>query len=603
MAQTIADRRDIDFVLHEQLDVASLRQYPRFADFDRETVDLILDTASDLAVREILPTLKVGDTVGCRYENNVVVTPEAFKQAWRALRAGDWFAIDRPREAGGQGMPSSVAAAARSYLIGANMGMMFPVHLIHGPGMLIEMFGSDAQKAIYLEKLYAGTWGCSMMLTEPDSGSDLSNLKTTAVRNADGTFLITGNKIFTSFGEQDLTDNIIHLVLGRIQGAPRGARGISLFLVPKFHINGDGSLGPRNGIYCTGIENKMGHHGTPSCSMSLGANGDCSATLLGPENQGLAVMFHMMNKFRQIVGNQGMSISSVAYLHALEHARQRIQGVRPGDKKYQPVTIINHPDIRRMLMTMKVYIEGTRSMIYYIAHCEDKQAVAETEQEERTLGEIIDFLIPVAKAFITDRAVEICNMSMQIFGGYGYIKDYPVEQLVRDVKILTIYEGTNGVQAMDLAGRKLMMQNGRLPATMIVKMRKCVAQSRANTATRPLAEKIDTAIDQFEGIVAHLQSLGQGKGVSELYLYAYPFMEVVGDMTVAWMLLWRASVAAGKIAQTGDPVATDFYRGQLLSAEHFVRTMLPVTLARMQVIRATCTAATDIADGAFGGSY
>ncbi|MDX9786311.1 MAG: acyl-CoA dehydrogenase [Desulfobacterales bacterium] len=601
MAQVIADRRDIDFVLHEQLEVENLSKHPLFADFDKETVDMIVSTARDLALRYIHPTLKIGDEIGCKYENNKVITPDEFKTAWQAMKEGDWFAIDRPREAGGQGMPCTVAAAARTYMIGANMGLMFPVHLIHGPGMLIELFGTEEQKALYLHNLYTGTWGCTMMLTEPDSGSDLSHLKTTATRNPDGTFNITGNKIFTSCGDQDLTENIIHLVLGRIKGAAPGAGGISLFLVPKFRINPDGSLGERNDVYCTGIENKMGHHSTPSCSMTLGGRGACIGTLLGPENTGLSSMFVMMNKFRHIVGIQGMSVASSAYLYALAHARNRIQGARLGDPEMTPIPIINHPDIRRMLMTMKMITEGTRSMLYYIANVEDKRDTAETPREREIYDNVLNFLIPVAKSYVTDRAVEICNLGMQIFGGYGYIKEYPTEQLVRDVKILTIYEGTNGVQSMDLMGRKLMIKGGRLFRDFLGEVRKSLESFKDVPDIRAFVQAMEAAVDKLEAVGEHLTRTVKGGDLENAYLYACPFMDVVGDIMVAWMLLWRAVVAKRKFA-TGEPIPDpDFYTGQIHTAETCMRTMLPVTSARMAVILDSCNAPMEITDEAFGG--
>jgi alkylation response protein AidB-like acyl-CoA dehydrogenase len=587
-------------VLHEQLEVANLSQHQLYEDFDKEMVDLIISTARDMAVREIFPTLKIGDEIGCKYENNHVITPNEFKRAWQALKEGDWFAIDRPREFGGQGMPATVATAARNYMVGANMGLMFLVLLIHGPGMLIEMFGSEHQRKLYLEKLYSGEWACSLMMTEPDSGSDLSHLKTTATRNSDGTFSLTGNKIFITYGDQDLTDNIIHVVLGRIKGAPSGARGVSLFLVPKIRINSDGSLGERNDVYCTGIEKKMGQHSAPSCAMTMGGRGECIGTLLGPENKGLSSLFVMLNHFRQIIGMQGMSMACSAYLYALEHARNRFQGSRLGTKDPSPISIINHPDIRRMLMIMKMYTEGTRSLLYYIANCEDKKAVSKSSEEKEKFQNLVDFLIPVAKSYVTDRAVEICNLGMQIFGGYGYIKDYPVEQLVRDVKILTIYEGTNGIHAIDLMGRKLMLKGGRLFRDFMSEVWRTVDTAKEIAGIDVFAQKVRNAVEKLEAVVSHLVNTAKGPDIEHAYLYASPFMDVTGDVIMAWMLLWRATVASRKLMEEENILDQAFYRGQIESAENFIRTVLPTTLARMGIIMDACTAALTISDEAFG---
>ncbi|TFG37662.1 MAG: acyl-CoA dehydrogenase, partial [Candidatus Aminicenantes bacterium] len=306
MAQLIADRKDVDFVLHEQFQAAELSKHGRFAEFNKQVIDMIITEARTLAVKEILPTWKIGDRVGCRYENGEVKTPAEFKRVWKHLIDGGWFAPSVDTLWGGQGMPKTLAIAAQDYLVGANLALLMVVVLNHGAGRLIETFGTASQKRLYLKKVYSGEWGGTMLLTESESGSDLGTLTTSAVKNPDGTYSLTGSKVFISAGDHDLTENIIHPVLARIEGAPEGSRGISLFLVPKIHVNDDGSLGKRNDIICTGIEEKMGLHGSPTCSMSLGNKGKCIGTLLGEENKGLSAMFLMMNSARLMVAAQGL---------------------------------------------------------------------------------------------------------------------------------------------------------------------------------------------------------------------------------------------------------------------------------------------------------
>ena len=601
MAQLIADRKDVDFVLHEQFQTAELSRHGRFAEFNKQVIDMIITEARTLAVKEILPTWKIGDRVGCRHENGEVKTPAEFKRVWKHLTDGGWFAPSVNTQWGGQGMPKTLALAAQDYLIGANLALMAVAGLNHGAGRLIETFGTDTQKRLYLKKVYSGEWGGTMILTESESGSDLGTLTTSAVKNPDGTYSLTGSKIFISAGDQDLTENIIHPVLARIQGAPEGSRGISLFLVPKIHVNDDGSLGKRNDIICTGIEEKMGLHGSPTCSISLGSKGNCIGTLLGEENKGLSAMFLMMNGARLMVAAQGLVSASASYLYALSFARTRIQGARLGARDKTPVPIIQHPDVRRMLLTMKVYTEGMRSLLYYIAHCEDKKTVASHGEEKERFQNRIDFLIPVAKSYVTDRSVDICNIGIQVHGGYGYTSEYPVEQLLRDVRITSIYEGTNGIQAMDLLGRKLMMKDGRLFADLMADIRLTVADAKKTTAIQSLADRVEAAVDRLIRVADHIRRIAAGPDAPNAFAFACPFLDVTGDVIMAWMMLWRALLAVNKPSAAIRKADVSFYQGQVKSAEFFIRTVLPVTFGRMDAILDTCGAAMEISNESFGG--
>ncbi|MBT8342280.1 MAG: acyl-CoA dehydrogenase [Desulfatitalea sp.] len=601
MAQVIADRKDIDFVLHEQFKVGDLAQHDRFAEFPKKVVDMVITEARNLAVKEILPTFKIGDEVGCKFEKGVVTTPEEFHRAWALLREGEWMALTRDPKWGGQGMPETIAIAARDYFIGANMALLLCVSLTHGAARLVELFGTAEQKETYLKNMYTGKWGGTMLLTEPEAGSDLGALTTVARKNPDGTYSITGNKIFITSGEHDLTENIIHPVLARIEGAPEGSRGISLFLVPKFHVNPDGSPGERNDVFCTGIEEKMGIHGSPTCSMALGEKGNCIGTLLGEENKGLAEMFVMMNEERLLVASQSLSSISSAYLYALDYARKRVQSAQAGVKGGAPVAIINHPDVRLMLLTMKMYLEGFRSLIYYIANCEDQKHVAEDAAQKERFQNLIDVLIPVAKGYGSDRAVEMCSMGLQVFGGYGYTCDYPMEQLLRDVRICPIYEGTNGIQALDLIGRKLGMKNGQLFTDMLAEIKKTLQFAKGVDAVGGLANRFEELVDGFALLSQQIAQDAKTPEALKRIANASPFLHVTGDVVMGWMVLWRAAIAAEALAKGAKKKDVAFYEGQLQSARFFVESILPVTQGRMAAVSDPGSAVLDISDDAFGG--
>ncbi|HCY85710.1 MAG TPA: acyl-CoA dehydrogenase, partial [Desulfobacteraceae bacterium] len=411
---------------------------------------------------------------------------------------------------------------------------------------------------------------------------------------------ITGNKIFISSGENDLVENIIHPVLARIEGAPAGTAGISLFLVPKIWVNDDGSLGEPNDIVCTGIEEKMGIHGSPTCSMALGGKGKCIGTLLGQENKGMSHMFVMMNEARLHVGMQGFACASASYLNALNYAKERVQGAKLTAAKGSPgVPIIQHPDVRRMLLNMKAHTEGMRSILYYVGLMEDMVKVSETEADRMKYQGLIDVLIPVAKGYITDRAFELCSDGVQVFGGYGFTKEYPQEQLLRDCKITQIYEGTNGIQAMDLLGRKLGLNKGKAFTDILAEVSNTVAEAKNTDGLSDMAATLETALNKLMETAKTLGGiLGEG-GVERAFAQAHPFLDVTGDVLMAWMLVWRAVIAAQKLA--GKPKKKDvaFYNGILASARYFTAAVLPVTLGKMDTVMAADNAVMEIEEEAF----
>jgi len=604
MAQQIADRRDVDFVLHEMLQVEQLSKHEKFADFNKKTVDLVISEARNLAIKEILPTMEIGDREGAKFEKGRVTVPESFHRAYELFKEGEWLAMPEDPEWGGQGMPRSVALAANDYLVGANFAFMMYPGLTHGAGKLVETFGTDKQKELFLKKMYTGEWAGTMLLTEPEAGSDVGALTTSAVKNDDETYSITGNKIFISSGEHDLAENIIHPVLARIEGAPEGTKGISLFLVPKIWVNDDGSLGEPNDVVCTGIEEKMGIHGNSTCSLALGGKGKCKGTLLSEENKGMRAMFIMMNEARLLVGLQGFCCASASYMHAVNYAKERVQGknlLQMMDKAAPSVPIIQHPDVRRQLLNMKVYVEAMRSLIYYIGMCDDQIAISDNEEEKAKYQGIVDVLIPVAKGYVTDRAFDVCSYGMQVYGGYGYIKDYPVEQLLRDCRITLIYEGTNGIQAMDLLGRKLGMNGGKPIMDLLGEMQKTIAQAKSVEAVKDFAVKFEEALNKLGEVALHMGQTAMSPKVLNAFAFASPFMEATGDVVFAWMLLWRATVAAKKLEEGAKKKDIAFYEGQLKSIEFFAHSILPITHGKMAAILDTNGATIEISEASFGG--
>ncbi|MBW2486534.1 MAG: acyl-CoA dehydrogenase [Deltaproteobacteria bacterium] len=605
MAQTIADRRDIDFVLHEQLQVETLSEHEQYAEFNKKTIDLIVSEARHLAVKELLPINIDGDREGARFDNGRVTVPESFHKAWELFKEGEWLALSDDPEWGGQGMPVSISLAVNDLFIGGNFAFMMYPGLTHGAGRLIQTFGTPEQKKLYLKKMFTGEWTGTMLLTEPEAGSDVGALTATAVKNDDGTYSISGNKIFISSGEHDLAENIIHPVLARIEGAPAGTKGISLFLVPKIRVNDDGSLGEPNDVVCTGIEEKMGIHGNSTASLSLGSKGNCRGTLLGEENKGMRAMFQMMNEARLLVGLQGLACASSAYMYAVNYARERVQGrhlLKAQEDDAPSVPIIEHPDIRRMLLTMKAYVEGMRSLLYFIGNCEDKSRISAKEADKARYQGLIDLLIPIAKGYVTDKAFEVCSLGVQVYGGYGYIKEYPMEQLLRDCRITQIYEGTNGIQSMDLLARKLGMNGGKPVMDLLGEIQQTLAAAKAISKLEGPAAKVEAAVNKLGEVMLHIgQAALSMETRMSAFAHAYTFMEVCGDVVFAWLLLWRATLAAQSLENGARKKDVAFYEGQIKSAEFFAHSVLPVSTGKMNVILAANTAVIDISEDAFGG--
>ncbi|MBU8911572.1 MAG: acyl-CoA dehydrogenase [Desulfobacterales bacterium] len=583
MALKLTDQRDIDFVLYEQFQVDAFLTSDKYKAFNKKMFDMVVKEAKNLAVKEIFPTYTECDKVGVSFENGMVKVPECLRKPHKLLVEGEWGALTESPDYGGQGLPFTIAQAAMEYLTGANYILTTYPILSHGAGKMIDLFGTREQKDLFLEKLYTGVWGGTMLLTEPGAGSDVGALTTSAKKLDDGTWEITGSKIFITNGEQNLTDNIIHPVLARIEGAPAGTKGISLFIVPKIWVNADGTLGEPNDVICTGVEEKMGLHGSPTCSLSLGSKGKCRGFLLGSPNRGMEIMFHMMNEVRLEVGTQAFASANLAYMHALDYAKQRLQGrsiEKLADHGAGQVPIIRHPDVKRMLLKMKSYVEGMRSLIYYIAFCFDKKEMAADKKEAMHYSNLVEILTPVVKAYSSEKGFDVCVEAMQVFGGYGYTREYPVEQTVRDCKIASIYEGSNGIQAMDFLGRKVAGNKGLMLTELINEIKSTIRIAESNENLAQLAITLESALILFETTCKNTSNAMFSKHMASAFACAHPLLEASGDIIMAWMLLWRATIADKKL----DTKESAFYQGKIKAAQFFIMTIIPAAMGKLTAI-------------------
>jgi len=600
MANLIVDPRDQKFVLYEMLGIEELCKSPLYADFSRDMFDMALAEAEKFATTAILPALAEGDREGCRLEAGSVRVPKSFHRCIQIYREGGWGAMNVPAADDGQGFPHVIGLAAKEWF-SHNTAFINYVTLTEGAAHLIEVYGTEAQKKKYLPKMHAAEWGGTMALTEAGAGSDVGNLKTKAVRQPDGTFRLQGTKVFITAGDSDLMENIIHPVLARIEGDPPGTGGISIFLVPKYLVNDDGTLGKRNDYTIGSIEEKMGLHGSATCTINLGDNGECYAELLGEERQGMKIMFQMMNGARIGVGVQGLSSASIAYLHALQYAKERLQGASLMEMKNPAaprVPIIRHPDVRRMLIWMKAHTEGFRALLYFAALCVDRCNAAEDEAEKERYGGFLEILTPICKAYCSDMAFRVTETAIQVYGGYGYCAEYPVEQFLRDEKIASLYEGTNGIQALDLVGRKLGLRKGLYFMTLLGEMGATVAKYQA--ALPDLAPDVQAAVNTLAETAMLFAASGKAGKFLIPVANAYPFLMLMGQVVTAWLLLWEAGVAKEKLGMPdGGGPDKAFYEGKIATARYFIKHVLPEADAAAKAIKSEDLSMMEIADEAF----
>jgi alkylation response protein AidB-like acyl-CoA dehydrogenase len=599
------DLRELRFVLFEQLGVDDVLGKSPYETWGRDEVEMAINEIDRFAREVTGPLNGVGDEVGCRLEDGRVHVPPGFKEAWRKLYEAGWRAIVVPEAHGGQGAPRVLGAIVEEMLSGSNTAFSMYGGLAEAAAEVIEACGTPEQRARYHGKMISGVWGGTMCLTEPQAGSDVGAATTSARKLADGSYAISGTKIFISGGDHDLTENIIHLVLARIEGAPPGTKGLSLFIVPRRRIAADGALGASNDVEVASIEHKMGINGSATCVLKFGENDGCVGEVVGGiENSGMAQMFLMMNAARIGVGIQGLAIGSTAYLNAVDYAKERKQGtslLHFKDASAPRVAIVEHPDVRRMLLDMKSKVEGIRTLVIKLALHRDKLAAIGAKDDTQAAyhrGQV-DLLVPICKAYATDQAFRVCETAIQVFGGAGFIKDHPVEQYCRDSKIFSIYEGTNHIQAMDLVGRKLGQNGG---ANFRAFLADVGAFVQANAEHPVLAHEVKRLGEAAETIAmvagVFLNWLAQRR-VAMVPLAANRFLEMMAETAIAWLLLDGARVAIAKQAEAPTDEEHAFYEGKKQSALYFVRNVLPGVFSKSRILTTEDTSALDIPDAAF----
>jgi alkylation response protein AidB-like acyl-CoA dehydrogenase len=589
MRSRIVNRRDLEFQLFEVLDMDSLRERPRFAQHSRETMLAAIDTALAIAEEKFAPHNRKADEHEPTFDGQRVHLIPEVKEALEAYIAAGFLSATEDFEDGGMQLPATVGRACQAIFAAANVGTTAYVSLTIGNAALLSAFASPEQKERYLEHLLSGRFFGTMALTEPHAGSSLADILTTATPNPDGTYSLRGTKIFISAGDHDLAENIVHLVLAKIPGSPPGVKGISLFIVPKYRVNGDGTLGPPNDVTLAGLFHKMGYRGTVSTQLSFGDKGECQGELVGQPNQGLTYMFHMMNGARIGVGLGAVMIGYTSYLHALDYARERPQG-RPlsaKDPRSPQVPIVEHADVRRMLLAAKSYVEGGLALCLYAARLDDELETAASPEARRDAELLLSLLTPVVKAWPSQYCLQASDLAIQVYGGYGYTREYPVEQFYRDNRLNPIHEGTNGIQALDLLGRKALGGGGKALELLVRAIRPDLEAALREQTLRGFSEELGRTVER---LVATTRRLGEAaaRDVERGLANASVYLEALGHVVVAWMWLRQALVATRALG--GGPDA-DFYRGKLAACRYFFRWELPRTgpqLALLDSLDSTC---------------
>lgn len=574
---------DLKFVLHDFLNIEKYSNLPGFDEASPDLVAAILEEGGKLASEVLQPLNQSGDQEGCHWDNGVVTTPKGFKEAYDLYKESGWQGLTGNPEYGGQGLPHSLGLAVSEMVIAANWGFGMYPGLTKGATEAIEAHASDELKDKYLPNMVSGQWSGTMNLTEPHCGTDLGLLRTKAVPQDDGSFKITGTKIFISAGEHDLTENIIHLVLAKIPGGPEGIKGISLFLVPKFHVNEDGSLGERNGVSCGSIEHKMGINSNATCVLNYD---DAVGYLIGEEHKGMRAMFTMMNEARLGVGIQGLAIADVAYQNAVDYSRERLQGRSiTGEKNPEGPAdpIIVHPDVRRMLMTSRAFTEGARALAGWTGLQIDLLHRHPDEEVRQKADDFVALITPVIKAYFTDMGVEVSNMAVQCYGGHGYIKEHGVEQFLRDARIAPIYEGTNGVQAMDLVGRKLGMNGGRAIQAFFAEVQQFIEENKDDETVGTQAGQLQAALGHLQAGTMWLMQNGM-TNPDNAGAASSDYLRLMALVALGYIWAQASKISGDKLGNGADN--EDFYRNKLTTARFFFERMLPDTASLLTKIEA-----------------
>jgi hypothetical protein len=598
----LVDSRDVRFVLFEMLGLEKLNSFERFKDFDRSMYEDTLNLAEKIAIDQFYTSNVDGDKIGLQFnpKTHEVKVPGSFHKGFNAYIEAGFHSLSFPPEEGGVGMPTSVSMASAEYFNAGNTSLTMYCGAITGAMHIILLFGSEEVKKMFLPKMLEGQWGGTMCLTESGAGTDVGALKSKAVKQSDGTYLITGQKIFISNGEHDLTPNIIHPVLARIEGDPEGTKGISIFLVPKFLIKEDGSLGERNDMICSGIEHKMGLKGNATSSLSFGDNGKCVGYLLGKEREGMKVMFRLMNAARIHTGVQAEAVSSAAYMHAVTYARNRIQGshitqmLNPGAPK---VAIIEHPDVKRMLLYMKSTIEGMRMLTLFLAYNEDIMYSSSATEEVKEATAIVEILTPIVKAGISDAAWLVTAEAMQVYGGYGYCQEYPIEQYARDSKVFSIYEGTNYIQSLDLQMRKILMNPDQYNYSILKKRIAEAVQRAKGIVDDKYITPVVRGMEKLDEVISMMTKQMQEGKFMALVLNATPLQQAIFPLVLSWLHLWSLTITIPKVkailgAAKGEErqkIISDnneaaYYSGRMLSAQFFIGSEYPKYFGRIECI-------------------
>ena len=582
MGNKLTDLRDTRFVLYEQLNVEDLCRASRFQDHSKETFEMIITAAEKLAVNDFEPVNGIGDKIGCRWEDGQVTVPEPYRAPFGKFCEGGWMSLPEVYDVGGQQVPLTVHYVCSTMFFAANHTLTGYMGLTHSAAKVIEIYGTGEQKRKYMIPLYEGRYAGVMDLTEAQAGSDVGAVRTKAVKNPDGTYSITGGKIFITGGEQNLTENIIHILLARIEGDPEGTKGLSCFVLPKIRVADDGSLGEGNDIVCSGIEHKMGMKGSATAVLNFGDNGRCIAELLGPGRKGINVMFHMMNEQRILVGMQGMAQAGTAYLHALNFAMERKQGSAFGSRDTKQVAIIGHPDVRRSLLWMKAHAEGMKALILYTMYCMDRESVSIDEAEKSLWQDRVEILTPICKAYCSDKGFETCVKAIQVHGGYGYCHEYKVEQCARDSKITSIYEGTNAIQALDLFGRKVRMKKGAALKSLMEAMNASVEEARGFSELSSYADEVGRAVSALQNLTDYLLAAASSDDAYLAYAWASPYLEIFGDVVLGWILIWQAAIASRNAGH--DHNDTAYYGAKIVTAKFYAGSILPAVHGKIEAV-------------------